>query len=568
MYTALPQTSAEFEQLGWAEIDPWYRELLAVQLTATNVESWLRQWSQLTALVDETNNWLHILTTRDTANESYAQRRACFLDGLFGPFQSADQQVKTHLLASGLEPAGFAIPLRKLRVDSELFREENVPLLNHGDKLVDEYFSINGAQSVLWEVRYVAISQLLPEMQSPDRTRRERAWRTYSERKLQDRETLNEVWVKLLRLRLQMAQNAGFADYRSYRWKQLYRFDYTSEDCKALHEAVRQVVVPVANQIADKRRHLLGLEVLRPWDVDVDPRSDKEPRIIEDVAAVLEQCAGLFTQVDPALGDYVATMIDENCFDLEEREHKAPGGYCDILEVRQLPFIFGELQTINDLVDLVFHETGHALQTFEARHLPYLHQRVNYIPIEFSEVASMSMEYIGSEKMVAAGLLTNDEARSIRISHLENSLLTLTRVIQGDAFQHWMYENPELAQDPEQVSQKWAELARLYQPYIDWTGCEEVLKIGWQKIPHFVVVPFYYVEYVYARIGALQVWRNYLADPAAGLRQYRSALSLGATRSCPELFEVAGTKFGGDVATLQDIVRSVIGKLAELESSL
>jgi len=178
------------------------------------------------------------------------------------------------------------------------------------------------------------------------------------------------------------------------------------------------------------------------------------------------------------------------------------------------------------------------------------------------------MEYIGSEKMVAAGLLTNDEARSIRISHLENSLLTLTRVIQGDAFQHWMYENPELAQDPEQVSQKWAELARLYQPYIDWTGCEEVLKIGWQKIPHFVVVPFYYVEYVYARIGALQVWRNYLADPAAGLRQYRSALSLGATRSCPELFEVAGTKFGGDVATLQDIVRSVIGKLAELESSL
>ena len=168
--------------------------------------------------------------------------------------------------------------------------------------------------------------------------------------------------------------------------------------------------------------------------------------------------------------------------------------------------------------------------------------------------------------MAAAGLLTREEARNIRISHLENSLLIMTRVIQGDAFQHWVYENPELAQDPDQVSQKWFELGRLYQPYIDWTGCEEVLKNGWQKILHFFVVPFYYIEYVYARIGALQVWRNYLADPAQGLRQYRTALSMGATRSCPELFAIAGARFGADVATLQDIVRFVTGKLAELES--
>jgi oligoendopeptidase F len=567
LYTALPPTSAEFEQLGWADIEPWYRELLAVQLTATNVEGWLRQWSQLSALVDETNNWLDILTTRDTANESFAQRRARFLDDLFGPIQRADQQVKTHLLASGLEPEEFAIPLRKLRVDSALFREENVPLLNREKMLVEEYFGIHGAQQVQWDGQEVALSQLMPEMQSPDRSRREGAWRTYSERKLQDRVALNDVWVKLLQLRRHMAENAGFADYRAYRWKQLYRFDYTPEDCKALHEAMRQVVVPVANQIAGRRRQLLGLEVLRPWDVDVDPRSEKEPRKIADVAATLAQCAGLFALVDPSLGEYVATMIDEDCFDLEERENKAPGGYCNNLEVRHLPFICGELQTINDLIDLVFHETGHAFQTFEARQLPYIHQRVNFIPIEFNEVASMSMEFIGGEKMVAAGLLTQEEARNLRISHLENVLLIMPRVIQGDAFQHWIYENPEQAEDPEQVSQKWAELGHLYQPYIDWTGCEEVLNNGWQKILHFFVVPFYYVEYVYARIGALQVWRNYLADPAQGLHHYRAALSLGATRSCPDLFEIAGASFGGDVATLQEIVQFVTGKLAELEST-
>jgi oligoendopeptidase F len=327
------------------------------------------------------------------------------------------------------------------------------------------------------------------------------------------------------------------------------------------------VIVPVANQIAEKRRQLLGLEVLQPWDGSVDPRSDKAPRRVENVAAALEQCAGLFTQIDPALGEYFATMIKEDCFDLEHRENKAPGGYNLGLEVRQLPFVFGQVLTINDLIDLVCHEAGHAFHTFEARHLPYVHQRIEYmLPMEFVEVASTSMEFIGSEKVVSAGLLTEEEAFNARISLLEGSLLKFTRLIQGDAFQHWVYENPELAQDPAQVSQKWAELGRLYQPYIDWTGFDAVLKNGWQPILHFFELPFYFIEYAYAGIGALQVWHNYLADPEKGLQQYRYALSVGATRTLPELFELAGARFGGDVATLQDIVQFVIGKLAELES--
>lgn len=195
-------------------------------MTDANVEGWLKQWSQLSALVDETHSWLQILTQRDTSNQSCQERRARFLDELFGPIQRADQQVKAHLLKSSLSPEGFAIPLQKLRVDSELFREENVALLNQENKLVEEYFRIHGAQNVLWDGQEVAITRLSPEMESLDRSRRERAWQTFSERKLQDREALNEIWVKLMHLRQQIAKHASFPSYGSYRWKQLCRFDY------------------------------------------------------------------------------------------------------------------------------------------------------------------------------------------------------------------------------------------------------------------------------------------------------------------------------------------------------
>lgn len=569
MYSPLPQSSEAFEALQWAEIEPWYRELVEATLAPDTLEPWLRQWSQLSALVDETNTWLEIATTRNTADETLSRRRERFLDEIFTQVQHFDQQIKQQLLASGLEPEGFAIPLSKLRVDAELFRSENVPLLNEEKKLSEEYMSINGAQTVQWEGKEISIFSLYPQMHAPDRGRREQAWHTFNERKLEDREAINELWIKGLQVRQQIARNAGYDNYREYRWQQLYRFDYTPDDCKALHDAVEQVIVPVASQIAEKRRKLLDVETLRPWDTAVDPRVSEAPRAIKDVDLLLRQWADMFNQIDPALGGYFDTMIKEQCFDLEERANKAPGGYNLALEVKQLPFIFGRVLTILDAVWLVFHEAGHAFHTFESRSLPYIHQRKeSMLPMEFAEVASTSMEFIGSMSLLSSGLCSKEEVRHIRLHHLEKTLLFLPLIMRGDAFQHWVYENPEQAQDPQAVGHEWAELGRRFEPYLDWSELEAANNNGWQSILHFFDVPFYYIEYGFATIGALQVWRNYLRDPQGTIQQYRQALSFGATRSLPELYTAAGAKFAFDAPLLQEMVELVTGKIEALEQEV
>lgn len=567
-YSLLPQSSEAFAQLPWVEIESWYHELAATTLSPQTLEPWLRQWSQLSALIDETNIWLEIETTRNTADEAISQRRQHFLDEIFTPVQNFEQQIKQQLLESGLEPEGFALPLHKLQVDAKLFRAENIPLLNEEKRLDETYGNINGAQTVQWEGKEVSVFSLSPAIQDQNRELRERAWKAFHRRKLADQAALHEVWVHYLQTRQQIAHNAGYTNYREYRWQQLYRFDYTPDDCKALHETIERVIVPVASQLAEKRRQRLGVETLRPWDSLVSLQGSAALRPTTDTDALLCQCAGMFGQIDPTLGGYFDTMIQEHCFDLAERANKAPGGYNGVLEVRQLPFIFGRLMTIQDVVGLLLHEAGHAFHAFEMRGLPYIHQRKeSMLPIEFGEVASTSMEYIGSLHLVSSGLCTEQEALSIRLQHLEETVGTLPRLMRGDAFQHWVYENPEQALDPDAVSQKWAELGRRFEPDLDWSGLEAIERNNWQQILHFFQIPFYFIEYAFACIGALQIFRGYTKDPQNALQRYRHALSLGGTCSLPELYMAAGAKFAFDTATLQDIAQFVMGEIAELEKT-
>jgi len=565
-YRSLPESSEAFEQLPWAQVEPWYRELADTPISSTTLEPWLRQWSRLSALIDEVTIWLEIATTRNTADEQLSQRRQRFLDEIFAPAQNAEQQLKQQFLVSGLQPEGFEIPLRKLRADEQLFRAENLSLLHEEKSLGEAYMQINGAQMVAWEEREVPVLSLLPAIQAPDRARRERAWRAFQERKFEDREALFEVWRKMVRIRQQLASHAGYDSYREYRWQQLYRFDYTSDDCQMLHAAVEQLIVPVVCRLAEKRRKKLQVEALRPWDISVHPQASAAPHPIADINALLRQCAEIFGQIDPVLGNYFGIMLSEHCFDLDERANKAPGGYTGILEVRQLPFIFGHIMTIQDVVGPLFHEAGHAFHAFEMRGLPSLHQRgETMVPREFGEVASTSMEYIGSMHLVSSGLCTKQEAQAIRLGRLEETLRDLPSIIRGDAFQHWVYEHPEQAMDLDAAEQKWAELGRRFEPYLDWSGLEAIHCTDWQQIWHFFGAPFYYIEYAFAIIGALQVWRNYLHDPRRAIQAYRHALSLGATRSLPDLYTAAGATFAFDTAILHEVVQFVMQMMEDLE---
>jgi oligoendopeptidase F len=566
MYSVLPSTSEALARLNWSEIEPWYQELIIAELSQHTLHAWLAQWSRLSELVEEVLVKQEIACTQNTADQERADRKQRFLDEIYIHIRPLDQHLKQKLLTSGLEPDEFAIPLRKLRAEAALFREQNVPLLNAEEGLKTEYLRFGGSQMVRWEGREVAITALTPVLMEPDRELRERAWRTIQDRRLADRETLYSHWQKEMQVRQQIASNAGYDTYRDYRWQQLFRFDYTPTDCQNFHRAVEQVIVPAASKIWAKRRQHLGVDTIRPWDITTDSRSNTRPRYITNLGVTLRQCAALFTLIDPELGAYFDTMIREGLLDLEERPAKANRGYSLTLEALHRPFIFGKMQTVQE-IRLILHEAGHAFQSFEMSKLPYIQQRKEaFLPMELAEVASTTMEFIGSAYLHQVGICSQEEAVQLRLAHLEAVLVeNLVSAVMVDAFQHWAYERPEQAQEPKQCTQQWRALSQRYRPDIDWSGLEEEQGLGWLYLRHIHCFPFYYIEYAFARIGALQIWNNYLHDPRQALQQYRYALSLGATHTVPDLYAAAGASFSFDSATLQLVVELVTRTIEELE---
>ena len=567
MFTSLPEGATAMLSWSWEQIAPYYRDLMARTLGPDQVADFLADWSRLSERVYEVHSRLQVATTRDTADEDAERRYHAFLDEIYPPSQEAEQRLKEKLLASGLEPAGFDVALRKMRTDAVLFRAANLPLLAKDRKLRVQYDKIIGAQTVQWEGRETTITQLRPVYQSPDRAVRERAWRLAAGRQLADRQALNDLWQALLRLRQQQAANADLPDYRAYRWQQLHRFDYTPADCARFHQAIEEVVVPAATRITERHRQRLGVGSLRPWDLDVDPLGRPPLRPFSNTAELQARAAAIFHRVDPQLGAHFETMIGEGLLDLDNRKHKAPGGYNVTFPAARRPFIFMNAVGLHGDVHTLLHESGHAFHAYERFHLPYYPQR--QVGAEFSEVASMAMELLASPYLEAeeGGFYSQADAARARVEHLERMTLFWPRMAVVDAFQHWAYTHPGTAADPDNCDAQWQALWERFMPGVDWSGLDEVLRTGWQRILHIFSFPFYIVEYGLAQLGAVQIWRNALRDQAAAVAQYRRALALGGTVPIPQLYEVAGARFAFDAATLGDEVTLIEETIAALDPS-
>jgi len=364
-----------------------------------------------------------------------------------------------------------------------------------------------------------------------------------------------------------MAGNAQFGDYRSFRWKQLLRFDYTPQDCAAFHDAIEKVVVPAAGRVYQERKKMLGLSTLRPWDIDVDPFGRGPLTPFNDIPQLLLGVSNVFRSLDNNLYMYFKTMLDENLLDLDNRKNKAPGGYCTEFPVAKRPFIFMNAVGLHDDVQTLLHESGHAFHCFERTPLPYHQQR--QVGMEFSEVASMGMELLAAPYLAASqgGFYSDEDAARARLEHLERSIVFWPYMALVDAFQHWVYENPESAAIAEACDNKWAELWGRFMPWLDWTGLENELSAGWQRKLHIFVVPFYYVEYGLAQLGAVQIWRNSLKDRASAVNQYRSALALGGTVPLPDLFSAAGAEFAFSERVLASSISLMEQVIQELRGS-
>jgi len=567
MFQVIPKDPLIFQNWSWAQLNPYYQDLLDRELNRDTVDKFLRDWTQLIDTVSEIYARLSVAVTSDTSNESAEARYNRFLEDIYPRTQAANQSLKLKLLESDLEPEGFNNPLRKMRAEAKIFHEKNLHLLTEERKLGQEYNKIIGAQCVTWDGEEITLEQLRLFMQNMDRDVREKIWRLSAERQLSDRQSINELWIRQIKVRTQIAKNARLPDYRSYRWSQMTRLDYTPDDCLEFHQAIEEIAVPAATNVYEKHRHRLGVEKLRPWDLDQDLYPLHLPPLSSYGTSddLIEKAEHIFSKVDPILGDYFHLMREEKLLDLENRKNKAPGAYCTNYPITSRPFIFMNAVGLSTDVRTILHEAGHAFHNFERNQLPYAQQRIP--GLEFSEVASMGMELLASKYLTTdqGGFYNEQDASRFRIQHLERILAFWPYMAVVDVFQHWVYTHEKIAENPTNCDGKWYELWLRYIPGVDWSGLEPEVMTGWQRKQHIHRAPFYYVEYGLAQLGSVQVWQQALNNQANAVKNYRTALRLGGTATLPELYRTAGAKFAFDVKTLEESITLIESKIQELE---
>jgi oligoendopeptidase F len=571
MLKNLPSDPTSIINWNWPNIEPHYKELESRPLNAASVDEWLADWSSIGERIEEMNFRLAVATSTNTADKEADERMNKFLDSVYPNALAAEQKLKEKLLASQLEPKGFEIPLRNMRAEADLFRASNLPLLAEEKKFAIEYDKIYGAQTVRWEGDEVTLTRLATNFLQPDRARREKAWRLKAKRQLSDRQVINDLWQKFMGMRAEIAKNADKPSFREYTWQQKLRFDYSPEDCKSFASAIEEVVVPAATRIYEKRKQALGLDTLRPWDL-IDgwfsrPTSPAGAPTLKPFASVDElksKISAIFHHVDPVLGGYFDTLLAGNLTDLENRKNKAPGAYCTSYTFIRKPFIFVNAVGIHDDVMTTLHESGHAFHIFETAKIPYIQQLA--VPMEFAEVASMGMELLASSYLTEmdGGFYSDSEAAHARIEHLEGMVLFWPFMAVVDSFQQWVYENPETGANPAACDAKWGELWDRFLPGVEWSGLEDVKVTGWHRKLHIHQLPFYYVEYGLAQLGAVQIFGNAIKNQKKAVADYRKALALGATVTLPQLFATAGAKFSFDSTILKtavDLMEKVVGEL-------
>lgn len=521
------------------------------------LEKFILDWEELSAVLYECYSVAYIDMTVDTTNEEYEKRYLRIVDEVLPVKEQRDFELKKKLLESpalkGLNDS-YAMYLRNIRSEVGLFREENIPLTQEDRKLEQEFNKIIGAQEAEFRGKKYTLPQLMPFLEEQDRATREEAWRARWDVKLADADALDDLYDRMYDVRQKIAKNAGYANFRDYKFEEMKRFDYTPQECASFHDAIARFVTPVVAKDWDERRETLGLEELRPWDVDVDPEGAPPLRPFNSASELEEGCYRIVKRIDPELAEFFREMIDSKLFDLENRPGKAPGGYMDMLSDMQVPFVFMNAVGSKDDVETLLHEGGHSFHYYLARKLPLYsyHSTTN----EFSEVASMSMELLARPYLDE--FYSEEQLAKLLKDQLRDKLRFFPFMAMIDSFQHWVYTADDHSAPARR--KKWTELEQRFRPGLDWTGLEQFREIGWQY-PHVFDSPFYYVEYGIAQLAALRVWLNSLVDEKGALAAYKKALSLGGSQPLPILFEAAGSKFALNDETVSEIVEGTMAQI-------
>jgi oligoendopeptidase F len=556
---------ADFTVTDWSLLEPYFASLLQRDLTdKASLEQWLKDQSELEAAVSEDACWRQIKMTCDTENKSLEEAFNFFCLHIQPQIQPMADALNKKLMASPLlqelEPEKYHTYLRSIRKSIELFREENIPLQAEISVLQQQFGQITGAMTVTVNGSEYTLQQAAKFLENSDRKLREEVYRSIQDRRMKDTPRLNELFDKLIALRNKEAQQAGFENYRDYRFKELGRFDYTKEDCFQFHEAVKQHVMPLVNEIYKKKQQKLGLDKLRPWDMDAEPEGSLPLRPFSTGDELLQKSIACFNQLRPFFGQCLQKMKELHHLDLESRKGKAPGGYNCPLAESGAPFIFMNAAGQMNDVTTMLHEGGHAVHSFLAH--PLALSGFKEYPMEIAEVASMSMELFTMDHWES--FFDNDaDLKRAKEHQLERVITIFPWIAIIDKYQHWLYEHP--THTHEQRTTAWTSILGEFQDsVIDYEGLESYRSNAWQRQLHLFEVPFYYIEYGIAQLGAIGMWMQYKNNPQQALDNYCNALALGATKTLPELFKTAGLEFDFSpekIKVLMDFVKKEMDNL-------
>lgn len=543
------------------ETETEYKSLLARDVsTKETLEMFLRHWSELSAVIDESGSLAYVKMTLDTKNQEAEREYFHIVENISPVCEIYEDKLKDKFLSSpaigSLDKGYYSLFIKQVKSQKEIFREENIELFVEDSRLCQNYQKISGGWMVEFENKKYTVQGMAVFLENQDRDIRERSYHARVGVHMQDADKLNDLYDEMLVVRKRIAHNAGFSNYRDYMFAAKERFDYTPDDCIRFHDAIAETIVPLLNDWMSRKAKKLNIQSVRPWDISVDPDGFGAVHAFENESELCEKVGKVFSALDKSTSAYFEFMRENKLLDLSSREGKAPGGYMTELGERRVPFIFMNAVGLKRDVDTLLHESGHSFHAFQAREQILKSYRSS--PLEFAEVASMSMELLG--RPYFQNVYKPEDVNRVRKDQLIKIVEFFPFMSMIDSFQHWVYTTDRNGR--EERGKKWQELNRRFQPFLDMSGLEEIEKTRWQY-PHIYTVPFYYIEYGIAQMGALQVWRNSLKNEPKAVKDYLFALSLGGSRSLPELFLAAGAKFSMDKNTLSDLVGLIRDQVGE-----
>jgi oligoendopeptidase F len=562
--TFLPE---DFTVTTWDKLEPYFKELLDRAITSkADLERWLKDISELEAVVSEDACWRQINMTCDTENKALEEAFTYFCMHIQPHIQPLADQLNRKLVDSPfvkeLDKEKFYTYLRNIRKNIELFREANVPIQAEMSVLQQQFGVISGKMTVTVKGQEYTLQQASKFLEDDDRAFREEVYRKINERRLQDKNELNNLYNTLIEKRDQIGKNAGFKNFRDYKFKELGRFDYTKEDCFQFHEAVKKHVLPLVDRIYASKKKKLGLETLRPWDLEAEPHGIQPLHPFKNGEDLLKKTIECFNQLHPFFADCLKKMDEMKRLDLDSRKGKAPGGYNCPLAETGAPFIFMNAAGQTSDVTTMVHEGGHAVHSFLAHPLEL--SAFKEYPMEIAEVASMAMELFSMEHWNFF-FSTKDDLNRAKSKELERVITIFPWIATIDKFQHWVYENP--THTVEERTAKWMEILNEFSSSeVDYSGLEEYRKSSWQRQLHLFEVPFYYIEYGIAQLGAIGLWMQFKKNRQQALQNYINALSKGGTKTLPELYKAAGLEFNFSPDHIRELMAFVKDELIALEN--